>query len=152
VTDHPTAHDLVAGLPHSGVARLLTTAVTLGNGIVQATGRIPSDHPLCDAGEAPAFLGIELGAQAAAVAVSQRALAEGASGPGAGRLVRVREAALLAPRLPADTPLQVTATLQGTAGPVAIYTIEVSLDGIPMVRATISTHGGGPAPAGDFPS
>jgi predicted hotdog family 3-hydroxylacyl-ACP dehydratase len=102
---------------------------------------VPAAHPLVASGRAPCFLGLELGAQAAAALEAlERAAASGDRAPQVGYLVGVRDAAFSSPSLPVDTPLQVTATLSGAARPLAIYRIVVSVDGIESLRATLSTH------------
>ncbi len=130
-------------LPHTGTARLLTHVLRSGPGIIEATGRVPAAHPLVADGRAPCFLGLELGAQAAAALEAlERAAAGGDRGPYVGYLVRVREAALSSPSLPVDTPLHVKALLTGAAPPLAIYRIGVSVGGVESLRATLSTLSG----------
>jgi len=136
-------------LPHTGVARLLTGVTSCQNGAVRATAAIPASHPLCDGRHAPIYLGLELGAQAAAAMEAiERARGKPSSGAVRGSLVRVREATLLAPHLPVDVPLQVTARLEGAAPPVAIYRIDVAVDGHTVMHAIISTHNGTTAGSG----
>lgn len=128
-------------LPHTGTARLLTDVVRTGPGFIEAIGRVPAAHPLVAGGRAPCFVGLELGAQAAAALEAlDRAAAGGDRAPRVGYLVRVREARFSSPDLPVDAPLQVTATLSGAAPPLAVYQIEVRADGIESLRATLSTH------------
>lgn len=137
------SHDHALLLPHSGVARLLTAVSSCRDGIIEAHGTIPAGHPLCVDGKAPTYLGVELGAQAAAAMEAlDRVDASGMASPRVGHLVRVRDAALFASHLPVDTPLLVTAILRGSAPPVAIYDIEVSASGHALMRAEISTHSG----------
>ncbi len=77
-------------------------------------------------GGAPSFLGLELGAQAAA-AMDALVRSRDASDrePSVGYLVRVREASFLVPHLPVDTTLRVTARLEGAALPLALHRITV---------------------------
>lgn len=130
-------------LPHTGCALLLTRIVRSAPDFLEATGRVPSSHPLVNAGTAPCFLGLELGAQAAAAlaALARRSANAGNAG-GIGYLVRVREAAFLRPHLPTDTPLRVTARLEGAVPPLSIHRIRVSIDDVDFVRATLGTHSG----------
>jgi predicted hotdog family 3-hydroxylacyl-ACP dehydratase len=128
-------------LPHTGTARLLTDVLRSGPGFIEATGLVPAAHPLAAGGRASCFLGLELGAQAAAALEAlERAAASGDRAPHIGYLVRVREAAFSSPSLPVDTPLHVEALLSGAAPPLAIYRIGVSVDGVESVRATLSTY------------
>ena len=130
-------------LPHTGTARLLTGVLRSGPGFIEATGRVPAAHPLATGGRAPSFLGLELGAQAAAALEAlERAAAGEDRRPHVGYLVRVREAAFSSPSLPVETPLHVKALLTGAAPPLAIYRIEVSVGGGELLRATLSTHSG----------
>jgi predicted hotdog family 3-hydroxylacyl-ACP dehydratase len=129
-------------LPHTGTARLLTDVVRSGPGFIEATGRVPATHPLVAAGRAPCFLGLELGAQAAAALEALERAARGDRAPRIGYLVRVRESAFSSPSLPVDTPLSVTAHLSGAAPPLAIYRIGVSVRGVESLSATLSTHSG----------
>jgi predicted hotdog family 3-hydroxylacyl-ACP dehydratase len=131
----PPAADLI---PHAPPALLLAEVLAAGTGGILCTGSIPADHPLAAGGEAPGFLAIELGAQAAA---AFEALARHLGGPPRiGYLVGVRDAHLPA-RLPTGHTLHVTAVLTGAAAALAIYDIEVAEEGAaePLAAGTIST-------------
>jgi predicted hotdog family 3-hydroxylacyl-ACP dehydratase len=128
-------------LPQTGIARLITNIVRSGPGFVEATGRVPAVHPLVAGDRAPCFLGLELGAQAAAaLAALERGAATGDHSPNTGYLVRVREATFLRPDLPVDAPLAVTAHLTGAAHALSIYRIRVSVGGVESLRATLGTY------------
>ena len=131
-------------LPHTGTARLLTAVVRCDETSVTAVGEIPAAHPLVRDGQAPAFLAIELGAQAAAAMETMTRRAEHPSGPVRGRLVRVRAARFVHDTLPVNTPLDVTAHVVALASPLAVYRISVRLDGVERVTATLSTYVAGP--------
>lgn len=125
-------------VPHAPPARLLAEVLAAGAGGILCTGSIPGGHPLAAGGEAPGFLAIELGAQAAA---ALEALAQHAGGPPRiGYLVGVRDAHLPA-RLPTGRTLRVTAVPAGAAAALAIYDIEVAEEGTaePLAAGTIST-------------
>ena len=129
-------------LPHSGPARLLTEIVRSGRDFVEAICQVPAAHPLASGGRAPCFLGLELGAQAAAVLEAlDRATATGDRAPRVGYLVRVREATFLKPDFPVETPLFVTAHLERAAPPLGTFRIAVSVDGIEFLQATLVTYG-----------
>lgn len=130
-------------LPHTGTARLLTAVVRCDDASVTAVGEILAAHPLVRDGQAPAFLAIELGAQAAAAMETMRRRAEHRTGPVLGRLVRVREAQFARDTLPVNTPLDVTACVLAQASPLAVYRISVRLDGVERVTATLSTYATG---------
>jgi predicted hotdog family 3-hydroxylacyl-ACP dehydratase len=125
-------------VPHAPPARLLTEVLAGGAGAILCAGSIPGDHPLAAAGEAPGFLAIELGAQAAA---ALEALARPAGGrPRIGYLVGVRNAHLPT-RLPIGRALHVTAVPAGAAAALAIYDMQVAEEGAaePLATGTIST-------------
>lgn len=138
--------DLSRRLPHRGPALLITAVDAVSAGGVTATGRVPAAHPLHDAGYVPAFLAVEIGAQAAALhesaALDDATARDTAGQPRLGRLVRVRDVAFDTAALPVDTPLQVTATLHGSAPPVAIYTIELRHGDRRLMHGEITTHRG----------
>ena len=122
---------------------MLTGILRNGSGLIEATGLVPASHPLVSEGRAPCFLGLELGAQAAAAQEALgRAASTGQSSARIGQVARVREADFLQPHLPIDTPLRVTAKLEAEAPPLAIYQISVVLDGVEFLRAILSTHSG----------
>ncbi len=125
-------------IPHAPPARLLTEVLAGGAGGILCAGSIPADHPLAAGGEAPGFLAIELGAQAAA---ALEALARPPGGrPRIGYLVGVRDAHLPA-RLPTGRTLRVTAVPAGAAAALAIYDMQVAEEGAtePLAAGTIST-------------
>lgn len=104
---------------------------------------MPAAHPLAAGGRAPSFLGLELGAQAAAALEAlDRGAADGDVSPRVGYLVRIRTATFLRPDLPVDTPFVVTAHLDGAAPPLAIYRISLTVNGLEVLQATLSTHSG----------
>jgi predicted hotdog family 3-hydroxylacyl-ACP dehydratase len=138
---------MLARLPHTGVARLLTAVVRCDDVSVLAVGEIRADHPLVRDGEAPAFLALELGAQAAAAMESLTRRGTSPSGPVRGRLVRIRDAQFARDTLPVNTPLDVTAQVVALALPLAVYRIRVCLDGVERATATVSTYASGPAAA-----
>ncbi|HEV3074187.1 MAG TPA: hypothetical protein VHB47_07205 [Thermoanaerobaculia bacterium] len=125
-------------VPHAPPARLLTEVLAEGAGGILCAGSIPGDHPLAAGGQAPGFLAIELGAQAAA---ALEALARPPGGrPRIGYLVGVRDAQLPA-RLPIGRTLHVTAVTAGAAAALAIYDMQVAEEGAaePLAAGTIST-------------
>jgi predicted hotdog family 3-hydroxylacyl-ACP dehydratase len=135
--------DVQASMPLRGPALLLTGIVHSEPGWVEATASIPAGHPLVVAAGAPCFLGLELGAQAAA-AMDALVRSRDASDrePAVGYLVRVREASFLVPHLPVDTTLRVTARLEGAALPLALHRITVGTGDTDFMRARIATHRG----------
>ena len=131
-------------LPHTMPARLLTEVITFTSTSIETIARIPFDHPLVTEGDAAAILGVECGAQAAAALEALLRMSLGSPTEARpGRLVRVREATLLAAHLPVGVPLMVSAQMEGSAPPLAVYRVRVSLAGATLVHAVISTHSQG---------
>ncbi len=120
-------------LPHAPPARLIRGVLETSAAGIVAAAEVPFGHPLVTDGLAPALLGIEAGAQAAAVLEALQRT--DAPGPRIGYLVGIREARLLG-TFPAGRPFRATARLQGGAFPLSIYGIEV--EGI--AAGTISTY------------
>lgn len=132
-------------LPHTGPARLLVGIVRIDSGFIEAIGVIPATHPLAGARGTPCFLGLELGAQAAAAqGALHPAAANGQRTAQIGQVARVREADFFEPDLPIDTPIRVTARLEGTAPPLAVYRVSVSVGSVEYLRGVLSTHSGPP--------
>jgi predicted hotdog family 3-hydroxylacyl-ACP dehydratase len=129
-------------VPHTSTARLLARVHRCTATEIDASGCIPAAHPLTAHGVAPAFLAIELGAQAAA-AMETIGRAHGddhPAGPAVGSLVRVRQARLSPTPVPVDAPLRVVARLQGSAPPLAIYDVTVTLGDRVVAEATLATY------------
>jgi 3-hydroxymyristoyl/3-hydroxydecanoyl-(acyl carrier protein) dehydratase len=120
-------------LPHAPPARLILGILDASPEGITAVAEVPSGHPLVVDGFAPALLGIEAAAQAAAVLEALQRM--DAPGPRIGYLVGIREARLTG-AFPAGRPFPVAARLQGGAFPLSIY--EIVVEGI--VTGTISTY------------
>jgi predicted hotdog family 3-hydroxylacyl-ACP dehydratase len=129
-------------LPHRDPARLVRVVVEAAAERIACIAVIPPDHPLTQGGRAPAFLGLEAGAQAAAAleALSRQGKDAGDTGPRLGYLVGVREAVFHAPDLPVAEPLTVTVEAVGSAPPLAVYTARIELEGAVLVTGTLSTY------------
>ncbi len=131
-------------LPHTMPARFLTDVLNFTATSIEGLAVIPAAHPLVVGGRAPAFLGIECGAQAAAALEAlSMARAGTVAGQRIGRLVRIREAMFLTRDLPAGTSLTVLARMDASAPPLGIYSITVSVGEATAVTAIISTHASG---------
>lgn len=120
-------------LPHAPPARLIRGIIETSLEGIVAMAEVPPGHPLVVDGLAPALLGIEAAAQAAAVLEALQRT--DAPGPRIGYLVGIREARLLG-AFPAGRPFRVTARLLGGAFPLSIYEI----GGKGIVTGTISTY------------
>lgn len=120
-------------LPHAYPARLVRGVIGTAPEEIAVVAEIPPGHPLVENGLAPALLGIEAAAQAAAVLEALQRT--DAPGPRIGYLVGIREARLQG-SFPAGRPFRATARLQGGAFPLSIY--EILAEGI--ATGTISTY------------
>jgi predicted hotdog family 3-hydroxylacyl-ACP dehydratase len=131
-------------LPHQRTARLLTRVIRFDPDSIEAIGVIPVDHPLAGRNGAPNFVALELGAQAAA-ALEALLRESGASAgePRVGSLVRVRDAAFDRSVIPAGKPLGITAVLEGSAPPLAMYKVTVTDGEEPLATALLSTYSEG---------
>ncbi len=125
VVEAPLCAPLPEGLiPHAPPARLVRTA---------SLAVIPEDNPFVEAGRAPAFVGLEAGAQAAALL---EALARSSGEPRIGYVVAIRNARFRTPWLPAGRPLPVTVKPAGSAPPLSIYEVSVG----EVVTGLVSTY------------
>jgi predicted hotdog family 3-hydroxylacyl-ACP dehydratase len=103
-------------------------------------GRIPAAFAVH--GEASPLLGLELGAQAAAVLAALDLSSEGDAVPRLGYLVSIRPAAFRVASIPAGERLTVRVRPAGKVHPLAKYAISVAAggDGEPCLEATIGTY------------
>ena len=130
---YPPPGELV---PHAPPALLVRTVLEVSAEGASALVEIPGDSPFVSSGRAPAFVGLEAGAQTAAV-LEALGRSEGEAGPRIGYVVAIRNARFRTPWLPAGTPLAVTVKAAGSAPPLSVY--EVSL-GNGLVTGTVSTY------------
>lgn len=100
-------------------------------------GRIP--RALAVEGAASPLLGLELGAQAAAVLGALDRSPSGDGAPSIGYLVSVRDARFESASLPAESALTVRVRSLGGVSPLANYRIEVSDSSGDYLSATIGT-------------
>lgn len=125
-------------LPHTPPARMVERVLGREGGLVRCRASVPADSPWVWDGRAPAFLAIEIGAQAAALLN-----AEGA--PRRGFLVGVKDARFLVPTLAAGVPLEVEARDAGSAPPLRTCAIVLrSAEGAVLATATVSVYAAEP--------
>jgi predicted hotdog family 3-hydroxylacyl-ACP dehydratase len=109
-------------------------------GLVRCRASVPADSPWVRDGRAPAFLAIEIGAQATALLG-----VEGGPGPRRGFLVGVKDARFLVPTLAAGVPLEVEARDAGSAAPLRTCAIVLrSTEGAVLATATVSVYSADP--------
>jgi len=132
----PPPGDLV---PHAPPALLVQSLVEVSATGATAIAMIPEDSPFVEGGRAPAFVGLEAGAQTAAAleALDRRERVE--AGPRIGYVVGIRNARFADPWLPAGQALPITVKPAGSAPPLTIY--EVRLGGEPeLLFGLVSTY------------
>ncbi len=125
-------------LPHRGAMRLVEAVVDRSEGTVTCRGRIGA--ALAAGGEASPWLGIELGAQAAAVLDAGDRAAGGE--PRIGYLVGIADATFHRSGLPVDRPLLAVARVDGGLPPLCRWRLEVTVEGDerPAVTAVVTTY------------
>jgi predicted hotdog family 3-hydroxylacyl-ACP dehydratase len=126
-------------LPHSGPALLIERVAAVEDDVIHCIGRVPPDSPFRSGAEVPAYLGIEMGAQAAAL---QDLLARDAQcdAEAHGFIVAVRTASFQRAQLPADAAFEVEARREVSMPPLHHFSLRVSLDGNVVVEAEVSTY------------
>ncbi len=125
-------------VPHAPPALLVESMIEVSDDGASAIVLIPEDSPFAvpgHGGRVPAFVGLEAGAQTAAVLEALNRSGEEA-GPRIGYVVAIRNARFQTPWLPVATPLPVTVKLTGSAPPLSIYEVSVG-DG--LVTGLVST-------------
>lgn len=126
-------------IPHRPPMRLIEEVLGESAEGFVCRGRIPAE--LSTDGAASPLLGLEMGAQAAAVlaALGREGVAGGE--PGLGYLVSIREARFECPELPAERLLTVRVRATGGVLPLTTYEIRIAMDetSAPLLSATIGT-------------
>lgn len=134
-------------LPHAGPARLVTRVVRWDRSEIVCEGRIPAGSPWIRDGRCPAFVLLELAAQAAAaldaLRLQSRPTGTGgerqAAGPGA--IVRVRDLIVGRPTVQPDRPLFARVTRAAAAPPLFHFAVQVDDDGgREVLRAELGLH------------
>ena len=128
----PPGYPDVEGLvPHRRPSLLLIEVRSSSEERIVCAGAIPADHPLADDSGAPAVLGIELAAQAAAAGEGLRRWHEspGLAAPVQGYLVSVARARFRTSLLPVGEPLVAQVRCVATAGRLSSYVGVVSREG-----------------------
>lgn len=132
------APDPARVLAQAGPARLVVAVVEIREDGIECEGRVPAGHALAEQGSAPAHLGLELAAQAAAILEASRHGA--ASSPRRGLLVSLRDVRIARPRLPVEEPLRASVRAAGGAGGLALYAVRVTCRGQLGVEGTIGAY------------
>ena len=137
----PSVETLV---PHRELMLLLTAVQELAGDCIVCLGAVPLDHPLVDQSRAPAILGVELAAQAAAAHERLRGTggAAGWTESDLGYLVSISECRFSSPSVTAGQRLRATVRLVGSAGPLCVYRgiVEMAEDRGQIVACRFSTY------------
>lgn len=124
-------------LPHGPAARLLESVVGRERGVVLCRARVPLDSPWVSDGRVPAFVAVEIGAQATAMLDA----GDASAAPRGGVLVGVRDARFSVPSFPADEEMEVEAREAGSAPPLRTCAIVLrSAGGDVFATATVSVY------------
>jgi 3-hydroxymyristoyl/3-hydroxydecanoyl-(acyl carrier protein) dehydratase len=143
-TELPAVGEFPILLPHAPPARLVRSVIEISATGIVCAAEISPLHPLAVEAGAPACLGVEAAAQAAAV-LESIARNEEDPKPRIGYLVGIREARFAVRSLATGRPFRVSARLQGGAPPLSIYEIAVGEPGREALTGTISTFLADPA-------
>ena len=132
-------------LPQTGPARLIVDLLDSGDGRSVYRALIPPNSPFrarTPEGElVPAYLTLEMGAQAAAALVGVHARTGQADRrPSEGLIVGVRNAVFLRDTLSADASFHVRTHEVHAAPPLRMYAFEVSVEGETVATGEISTY------------
>ncbi len=125
-------------IPHRGPARLLQRIAERTDDGLVALAAVPTDSPLAASGLVPAFVTLEMAAQAAAALAALARERPGA--PREGYLVGARNATFHRLSLPAGEVVRIAIQPAGTAGPLAVYDFTAHLGDTLLASGTISTY------------
>jgi predicted hotdog family 3-hydroxylacyl-ACP dehydratase len=126
-------------VPHRGHALFLRRVLRCDASGIECVGVIPGGHPFVHDGHAPAFVGLELAAQAAAALQALESPASPET-PRPGYLVGVREAHFKVASLPADLEIHARVRRTGRAGPLSVHDVLVEIAGVECLSGVISTY------------
>lgn len=132
---HPIPGDLIPHAPPALLVKAMLEATPEG---ASAVALIPRDSPFVQDGRAPAFVGLEAGAQTAAVLEALGRSGDG-GGPRIGYVVAIRNARFRSAWLPADQALRVGVKPAGSAPPLSIYEVRVGGE-TELVTGLVSTY------------
>jgi predicted hotdog family 3-hydroxylacyl-ACP dehydratase len=132
--------DLGAWLPHAGPARMLTRVVEVTADAIVCEGTVPPTSPYVSSSSCPTWVGVELGAQAAALLEAHAHEATLVGTRPTGYLVRMRDVRCSRPVFPAGTALRIRVERLSAALPLFVYLISVAAGGVELLRGQISTY------------
>lgn len=127
-------------LPHSSRARLVRRVLAHDGRQLMAEAVFTPDYPACEPEGVPAFVGIEIGAQALAALHALGATTPPGTRPTPGFVVRVHDAEFACTHLPVGVPIAVTAVIDASAGALVQARVVVEVGGATAVTANVSTY------------
>jgi predicted hotdog family 3-hydroxylacyl-ACP dehydratase len=142
------AHPMDAWLPHRGRMRLIDRVERCEGQTIECSALVRPDGLFVQADGLPAWIGIELMAQAAAAWAGARARA-GGGGPRAGFLVGVRRYDTQLPAFPLGATLAVTATCAAAGdNGLSVFDCTIALAGRELASGRISVYENAPQGGG----
>ena len=134
----PTVQELI---PHRPPMLFVDRILAEAEDGATCVGTVPRACALVTAGEAPAFVALELAAQTAAVwEALRRSRAAGKAAPRTGYLVSIKDAVFHRGAIPADGELLASIRLVAQALPLTTYAVQVVAEGGLALSATIGTY------------
>ncbi|MEQ8766393.1 MAG: hypothetical protein RL885_20945 [Planctomycetota bacterium] len=129
-------------LPHRGPSRFVIEAIRADRDSAVCRARVPAANALVTDGHAPAFLGIEVAAQAAALHSGMVRVEDGETEaePRVGYLTGVREATCHRPTFRSDADVEVQVVITHFAVPISMHRFEMKQDGQTIITGSISTY------------
>ncbi len=131
-------------LPHAPPARLVVRVLERGETSLVCEGRVPRDSPYVRGTSCPAFLGLELAAQAAALLERPTDAAAGVTRTG--YLVRVRSTSFRRPEFSLDALLLAQVRRVTASGALIAYAVTVRDELGELLSGDLSTWVVPPAP------
>jgi 3-hydroxymyristoyl/3-hydroxydecanoyl-(acyl carrier protein) dehydratase len=128
-------------LPHQPPARFVEKVLAERSGGLTVATKIPPESPFLAQGAAPALLGLEFAAQAAAAFEALRRRREiGDGAPRIGYFVGARNVALFGRSIPAEEFHRTIVQLTASAAPLSVYDATVVVGDAVVLKGSISTH------------
>lgn len=132
---------LDALIPHRAPMRFVERITGEAEDGITCLARIPADCALVSRGATEAFVALEAAAQTAAVwEAVRRSRHAGGTAPRIGYLVSAHDVTAYRATIPAGADLFASIRLEGAAGPLSTYGVEVVVEGAVAVRGSIGTY------------
>ena len=130
-------------LPQRPPALLVTEVLAADPEGSRCLARIPADSPFVEQGRAPAYLALEMGAQAAAAGEARQRAAESGGGEAqGGYVVRITRAVFHVTSLDATGEFELHTSLRQAAPPLRTWSCHILQGGELLVEGEVSTFAG----------